>query len=199
MSDFDHEDFIDEVDGSDFDDDRYLDDDNRPGEGCFHVKCLSCEPYAGKKKDSVLHEFVVLSPGPYQGCRHLNFVKMTSDNIPRKIRMKLALVLGLVTQQQLRSGSAVRIDWSKSPGRECVLNFVKDEYERDKQDGSGTYTVVSFKPKWPENYISLNSKAAIAKYGCVLGDSQATQGSSTSRPVSQKPPESAEAGDGVPF
>ena len=175
------------------DDDR-LDDDSSPGEGCFHVKCLDVQFYQGNNRDQMVLDMVVLSDGAYTGCIYRHWVKQSADEWPRKIRSKMAIVLGLTTAEALRRGG-VKIDWKAAIGRECAIVIKAEEYEKTKDDGTTT-SRTTYKAKWPEQWLSLGSVAALKKHGFIPA-SRTGGSSSTShaRPVEHAPPAAKPAKD----
>lgn len=179
----------------DFDDDRGFDDYETPGAGTYHMSVQDIEENGGKDDDQLVVDFVVLSPGEYQGLVYKDYIPMGYEDWARKKRYKLAVVLGMTTLADLKKGGVV-LEWETAVGKECVIELIEDKWEDNKGNAR-----VSIRSKWPENYISLENKAAIKKRGCVLAGDQKKGGkvSSESKPKKDEAPPAESDDDEVPF
>lgn len=174
----------------DFEDDRGFDDREQPGVGTYHVVVSDVEENGGKNNDQLVVDFTVLSPGDFTGLTYRDFIPMSFEDWARKKRYKLAIVLGMTTLEALKKGGVV-LDWKTANGRECVIELIEDKWT----DRNGNDRITP-RAKWPENYISLDNKAAIAKRGCKLAG-KGGDASSKAEPVD--PPPKKDDDEEVPF
>ena len=144
-------------------DDRDLTDQTRLPPGFYHMSVQDVEEDGGSEHDQLVLEFSVISPGDFTGSPYTQYTPTGADDWMRKLRLKIAIALGLTTLEDYKAGKA-RVEWDEAVGKECVVELIEDSY-KSKKTGN---MVTCVRAKWPNNFISLQNETAVKACGVVL-------------------------------
>ena len=159
-------------------------DDRLRTEGSYHFVVKGIEEGGGHDNQKLVLTMVVLSPGPNQGALFMEYVPENAKPGNKKTRLKLAVLLGVVTLEAVKQakaeGGSLMFEWQKGVGKEVCGKVWDDSYKKKDDNDQETGEIGhSYCIKWSTNFWSPEDTKANEKMKCKLGSGDVAAAAAT--------------------